>query len=71
MWPHRRLADVDIMVVVASIDPSVVAAPPAIWGVNWLDRLPDLAHRLGFGLTPGQRVIAVDEASDARRILAT
>jgi hypothetical protein len=67
-YGQRRLADVDIMVV-ASIDPAVVPAPPETWWANWLDRLPELADHLGFRFTSRQEVIVVDEASGTHRTL--
>jgi hypothetical protein len=66
---RRMLADVDIAVA-ASVDSDVVSAPPATWWPSWLDRLPDVLHRLGSELTPGQQIVAADEASGTRRVLA-
>lgn len=67
-YGHRLLVDVDITVA-ASIDQEIVSAPPAAWWPNWIDRLPDVLHRLGFGFGPGQQIVAVNEASDIRRAL--
>jgi hypothetical protein len=66
---HRWLVDVDITIV-ASVDPDIVSALPTTWWTKWLVRLPDVLHRLGLEVTPGQQIIAVDEATDTRRILA-
>jgi hypothetical protein len=67
-YGHRTLVGVDITVA-ASVDPEVVSAPPATWWINWLDGLPDVAHRIGFEFTPRQQIIAVDEASGNRLVL--
>jgi hypothetical protein len=68
-YGHRFLVDVDITVA-ASVDSDAVSVPPTIWWTNWLDRLPDVLRRLGFALASDQQIVAVDEASDTRRVLS-